>query len=162
MWIKLLIVSLFFYLLGIIQTSFLVHFNLVGTVPNLIFILFAVVIFFSAFRESSLTFEDFFLSVIAGLFLDALSSTFFGLSIISFLITAFIIKQSISQLEKSSQKYPVTYFAPIFVISFIIFSLLLPLVLPSLSWVFLVEVMYNLIFALFFFYVFKKLKLYGF
>lgn len=169
MWLRLPVIVLSLYLFSIIQTSFLVHFNIVGAVPNLIFILFTVIIFFSAFKKPSLNWEDFLVSIVAGFFLDVLSSTYFGLSIAFLIITAFFIKKSLALLQASPEKYPITYYAPIFVFSFVIYTALatlssyyLHLTTLSFNWMFFVEVIYNLIFALLIFSAYKKLKLYGF
>lgn len=168
MWLRLLIIFLLFGFLGILQTSFLVHFNIMGATPNIVFILFFLVVFF---EESQKYIQGIFSAITAGFFLDILSSSYFGGAIVSLLIIAFILKHLLSLLKKTRDKYPIVYFAPLFVLFFIVFNLLLTIaiyslnssqVMPRLSWVFLIEIVYNLVFALFGFYIYKTLKLYEF
>ncbi|MBI3631479.1 MAG: hypothetical protein HY219_01260 [Candidatus Staskawiczbacteria bacterium] len=168
MWLKLLIIFLLFGLLGILQTSFLVHFNIMGAVLNLIFILFFLTVFF---EESQKYIQGIFSAVAAGFFLDALSSFYFGVSIVSLLIIYSAIKYTIYLLKKKRDKYPIVYFTPLFVLFFIIYNLSLTIVvyfldashlMPVFDWIFIIEIFYNLIFAFFGFYICKKFKLYEF
>lgn len=168
MWLRLLIIFLLFGFLGILQTSFLVHFNIMGSTPNLIFILYFVVVFFEGSQKYI---QGIFSAIIAGFFLDALSLSYFGLSIISLLIITFILKKTLFLLKKTRDEYPIAYFVSLFILSFIIYSLLLTIaiyflnlaqVTPVLSWLFLIKIVYNLVFALLGFYTYKKLKLYEF
>lgn len=155
MWPRLLILFLLFGFLAILQTSFLVHFNIMGTTLNLVFILFYLVVFF---EEPQKYIQGIFSAVTAGFFLDILSSSYFGVTIVLLLIITFILKYLLSLLKKTRDKHPIVYFAPLFVLSLIIFDL--SLVMPHLSWVFLIGIVYNLVFALFGFYIYKRLKLY--
>ena len=157
MWPRLLILFLLFGFLAILQTSFLAHFNIMGATLNLVFILFFLVVFF---EESQKYIQGIFSAITAGFFLDILSSSYFGVTIVLLLIVTFILKYLLSLLKKTRDKYPIVYFAPLFVLSLIIFDL--SLVTPHLSWVFLIEIVYNLVFALFGFYIYKRLKLYEF
>lgn len=163
MWLRLLIVFLLFGFLGILQNSFLAHFNVMGATANLIFILFYSAVFFSASGKPALSWEDLFYCAAAGFFLDVFSCSFLGISVIFLLIVAFIVKYGISQLKITKDKYPIAYFAPLFLISFIVYNLLSAVVAGfNLNWVFLIEIVYNLVFALFGFYIYKTLKLYEF
>ncbi len=80
-----------FYFLALLQTSFLVHFNMgrwLGWTPNLIFIL---VIFWSLFGKS----EDFlgvFNALIGGFFLDVFSNRIIGFNILILLAIVLFIK----------------------------------------------------------------------
>ncbi len=168
MWLKLLILFLLFGFLGIFQTSFLAHFNIMGSAPNLIFILFFLAVFF---EEPQQRIQGISSAIMAGFFLDILFSSYFGEAIISLLIIVFLLKRSLSLLRKTRDKYPIAYFVPLFILSFIVFSLFLTIAayfLNSermaffLSWIFLIEIAYNLIFAIFGFYIFKKFKPYEF
>ncbi|MEK7540926.1 MAG: hypothetical protein AAB529_01665 [Patescibacteria group bacterium] len=112
-----------------------------------------------------------FLAIIAGFFLDIFFLSYFGGAIISLLIIGFVLKRLLFLLKKTKNEYPVIYFVPLFVLSFIVFNLFLiiadyPLNLSQamsrLNWVFLIEIVYNLVFAIFGFYIFKILKLYEF
>lgn len=71
---KNLILALFFYLLMVLQTSFLVHFNIWGIVPNLILISVVFINLFTSHR-SWLPVSSAF---IGGFFLDVSSSQFIG------------------------------------------------------------------------------------
>lgn len=166
MWIKLLIIFLLFSLLAILQTSFLVHFNIMGATLNLIFILYFVIVFFEGSQKYI---QGIFSAIVAGFFLEVFSSFYFGISFASLLITVFILKYILDLLKKKKDKYPIIYFTPLFVLSFIIYNLFLtiaiyflnsPHLMPILSWIFLIEIVYNLIFALFCFYIYKKFILY--
>lgn len=152
MWLRLLILFLLFGFLGILQTSFLAHFNIMGSAPNLVFILFFLAVFFSARSGPALGWEDILYSVIAGFFLDILFFPYFGGAIVLLLIIVFILKHLLFSLKKTRDKYPIVYFAPLFVLSLIVFNL--PQAMPRLSWAFLIEIVYNLVFALFGFYIY--------
>jgi len=162
-WLKSIILFLLFGFLAIFQISFLVHFNIIGTTPNLIFILFFLAVFFSGRDKSTPRFKTaFFSALFAGLFLDIFYFSYFGLAIILLLIMAYILKYILFLLKKTRDEYPIVYFAPLFILFFIFFNIFLTTSIPILNWVFLVEIIYNLIFALLGFYIFKTLKLYEF
>ena len=162
MWLRLLIIFLSIGLLSILQTSFLVHFNIAGAMLNLVFILFFLIVFFSAQGETSplLGGEDLFSAIIAGFFLDIFSSSYFGGAIILLLIIVFVFKYLFAMLKKTKDKYPIVYFAPLFILFFIIFNL--PQMISHFNWIFLIEIVYNLVFAICGFYIYKRLKLYEF
>ena len=166
MWLRLLIIFLLLAILGILQTSFLAHLNIMGVGPNLIFILYFLVFFF---EEPQKYIQGIFSAVVAGFFLDTFSPFYFGVSIILLLIVNFILKYVLSLLKKTKNKYPIAYFTALFILSFIIYNLMLtivvyflnsPRIMPVLKWIFLIEIVYNLIFALSVFYIYKKFKLY--
>lgn len=157
MWLRLLILFLLFGFLGISQTSFLAHFDIMGATLNIVFILFFLVVFF---EDSQKYIQGIFSAITAGFFLDIISSSYFGGAIVLLLIITFIMKHLLSLLKKTKDKHPVVYFVPLFILSLFIFNL--PLIISHLGWVFLIEIFYNLVFALFGFYLFKTLKLYEF
>lgn len=168
MWLKILILSLLFGLLAILQTSFFVHFNIAGATLNLIFILFFLTVFF---EESQKYIQTIFSAITAGFFLDVFSPFYFGISIASLLVVVFTLKYVIYLLRKRREKYPVIYFAPLFILFFVIYNLSLtiavyflnsPHLVPGLNWIFIIEIFYNLAFALGGFYIYKKFKLYEF
>ncbi|MDO8486289.1 MAG: hypothetical protein Q7S77_01140 [Candidatus Staskawiczbacteria bacterium] len=168
MWIKLLILFLLFGLFGILQTSFFIHFNIIGATLNLIFILFFLTVFF---EEQKKYIQGIFSAIVAGFFLDIFSSFYIGISIASLLVIAFAIKYIIYLLKKKRDRYPIVYFAPLFILFFIIYNLFLtitvyfsssPHIIPTLSLVFLVEIFYNLFFAILGFFIYKKFKFYEF
>ncbi len=152
--LRLLIIFLLLALFGILQISFLAHFNVKGSAPSLIFILYFLVVFF---EEPKKYIQSIFSAVVAGFFLDAIFLSYFGETIAFLLIMVFVLKYIIFSLKKIKDKYPVAYFAPLFILFFVLYRLFLTITLNKLFWV---EVIYNLAFALFGFYIYKRIKLY--
>jgi len=154
---KALILIAVFYVSALLQSSFLVHFNIAGVIPNLILILVCLLSFF----EKSGRRQGLFGAVLGGFFLDIFSSSFIGISIISLIIVSFFVRKSFGILKETYEKRPIIYFLPLFVISLIFYDLFLfnySIFQFNLS--FFVEIIYNSIFALLFFYIFKKCRLY--
>ena len=85
---KVLILILVSYILVLLQTSFLVHFSILGIVPNFIFIL---VIFWNFFEKSKNPLGLFY-AVSGGFFLDVFSSRPFGFYILILGIISLFIK----------------------------------------------------------------------
>ncbi len=85
---KLFIITVLFYFLALLQTSFLIHFDIKGIVPN--FILFSVILvnFFEPQKEKTGIFAAF----IGGFFLDIWSVNIFGMEILILLTVAIFIK----------------------------------------------------------------------
>ena len=88
---KILILIFFLYILIIFQTSFLVHFDILGFIPNFIIIFIALLSLFEKNKKflslSGLS------SIIGGFFLDLFSFRLFGFYILILsLITIFIKK----------------------------------------------------------------------
>lgn len=156
MWIKLLIITILFYILALIQNSFFVHFNILGAVPNFIFILFFILIFFSS-REKIYSWENLFYSFVAGFFLDIFYFSYFGRAFAVLMLISLIVKKLFSFLKQRKDKYPVIYFVPLFLIFFIIYDVLTGIGW-HMFWLFLIKIAYNLIFAILGFYVYKKLS----
>ncbi|MCX6719660.1 MAG: rod shape-determining protein MreD [Candidatus Staskawiczbacteria bacterium] len=126
MWPKYLVIFLLFYLFAMLQNSFFAHFNLFGAVPNIVFILFFVLVFYCTRGRSTSGLEISFYAISAGLFLDFLSSTYFGVSIILLLIIGFFAKTAQSFLqEKRNDKFPIIYFLPLLLASLLAYDLLL-------------------------------------
>lgn len=161
-----LIIILSFYFFAVVQNSFLPYFNLIGVIPNFIFILFFILIFFKNKNEYA---EGFFIAILAGFFLDILSPFYlpagrqvFGVSIIFMLIVYFLEKFTVHFLKEGMDKYPIFYFIPLFLICFLffnIFSYLFLILLNfgfSIKWDIIFVSLYNLIFALPSFYFYKK------
>ena len=157
---KILILILFFYFLALFQDSFLSHFSVFGTSPNLILILFCLLSFF----EGPYKYSNVFLAIAAGFFLDIFSNSFFGVSIFSLIIIYFFIKKTIHILRDISQKYSIAYFIPIFIFCMILYDFFFGLFsyffnrsTLSLSffggYVLSIKVAYNLFFAIIGFYL---------
>jgi len=152
-WLKYLVIILFFYFFAILQNSFLVHFNIFGITPNFILIFCFLLIFF---EKTDKYYLGLFASIVAGFFLDVSSHSYFGISIISLLVTTFLLKKTLQLLWNLRDKYSVLYFIPLFAAYFIINSALLELSL--FNWTFIIAIIYNLVFALMGFYICLKLN----
>jgi len=158
-WLKFLILFLLFGFLGLSQGSFLPHFSIMGTTVNLIFIIFFLAVFFEEPQKYT---QGLFSAVIAGFFLSVFSFSFFEKIIGCLIVIVFAIKYILFLLRKKRDKYPIVYFAPLFLLSYIFFNLLITPTCPN--FVFLIGAVYNLVIAVFCFYLCKKflIKLYGF
>lgn len=77
---KALILFLILFILVLLQTSFLVHFNIFGFVPNLVIIFVIFLDFFE--KEKNFFSPAFFNSLFGGLFLDVFSRHQIGFYII--------------------------------------------------------------------------------
>ncbi|MFC1630219.1 hypothetical protein ACFL06_01640 [Patescibacteria group bacterium] len=71
--------------MALLQTSFLVHFNIEGQVLNLILISLLLLIFFEKPADNF----SFFAAFIGGFFLDVFSAAFLGTSILILLLLTF-------------------------------------------------------------------------
>lgn len=85
---KLLIITVLFYFLALLQTSFLVHFDIKGMVPNFILLSVILINLFESQREKTGIFAAF----IGGFFLDIWSVNVFGMEILILLACAIFIK----------------------------------------------------------------------
>ena len=126
MWFKYPIIILSFFIAALLQVSFVSYFNIMGLVPNLIFILFFILFFFSKKEES------FFISLIAGFFLDIISPSYllfsrqiFGISVIALSLVYFFQKLIIYFFKKDDSKYLIFYFLPLFSLNFILYNAIL-------------------------------------
>lgn len=155
-WIKYFIIAFLFFIFSLIQASFFPYFNIWGATPNLVFILFSLLIFFDA-KE-----QGFFYAIFAGLLSDIFLLSYFGVAIISFLIIYSIQRLTVYFIKNKSQ-YAVFYFMIIFSVNFILYNILIYLFsiifnFPfNFGWIIIVSLLYNLIIALPGFYVYKML-----
>lgn len=85
---KVLISIIVFYFLVLIQTSFLVHFTIFGTVPNIVLIL---VILWNLL-EKRRSYFGLINAIIAGFFLDVFSNHFIGFYVLILVGLAISIK----------------------------------------------------------------------
>ncbi len=85
---KILISIIVFYFLVLIQTSFLVHFNILGIVPNLVLI---SVVLWNLFEKSK-NYFGLYAAFIGGFFLDIFSSRFIGFYVLILFALAIFIK----------------------------------------------------------------------
>ena len=168
MWLKYIAIIFLFYISAILQNSFFAHLNLFGAVPNFIFILFFIFVFFiRQSKNHSGYFAVVFYAILAGLFLDIFSYTYFGVSIISLLLIGVIIKKIQSSLqEKNNNNFPFIYFLLLFIVSFILYDLILNIfinnfnvlgIISGFSQVFFAEIFYNICIASVIFFIYKIL-----
>lgn len=163
MWIKYPVLPILFWMLALLQASFFSGLHILGAVPNLVFILLFCLVFFSEQK-----FWEYILwAVVAGFFLDIYSSFYFGISIIALLIVCYIERYFIGLLRRLSEKYPLVYFVPMFIICLVGYNLVLFgfSCLTGTCWwsvsgklFYVPEIIINIIFALGFYFVFKKLN----
>jgi len=155
MWLKPVLTILLFYFFALLQTSFFANFGFFGSLPNLVFILFFLLVFFEDKKSSHLIL---FYAVISGFFLDVFSATYFGYSIIALIIIGILFKKIQNMLsEKKNDKYPIVYFILLFLISFTVYDILLKFALTKFNWAsFLSEISYNLLVAIIGFLIYKK------
>jgi len=91
---KIFLIFFSFYILFLLQTSFLIHFNIRGRTPNLILISVICINLFEKPREDS----GLFSAVIGGFFLDIFSQAaaaplnFIGFHVLIYLLIAIFIK----------------------------------------------------------------------
>jgi len=158
---KFLAIILFFYFLTLFQNSFVSHFAIFGVFPNLVLILFCLLSFF----ENSHRYFNIFLALTAGFFLDIFSNSFFGVSIFSFIIIYFFIKETIHFLRDISQEYSVIYFILTFIFSIILYGFFFGLFSRFLNhsslslfggYALVAKIAYNLPFAVAGFYLLKR------
>ena len=142
---RILISILFFFVLSLFQTTFLVHFNLFGLLPNLVLI--SVIVF--NFLENSEKKTGIIIAGIGGLFLDIFSSSFLGVSILILVILAYLIKKFLWTFREEN----IIYFIPVFIASFFLYELFYALLngainlsfnFPCLNKFKLFEILYNL------------------
>lgn len=132
MWIKYITIALLFFTVALLQFSFLPYFNILGNVPNLVFVLFFIFIFFGCLggrEKPDHYYEGFFLAMLAGFFLDIFSTPidrlFLGASIIGLLMVYFFIRIVLYFLKEIQDKYFIFYFLSTFLFAFLMYSLFL-------------------------------------
>jgi cell shape-determining protein MreD len=148
-WQKYLIVILLSYILALLQDSFFVHFNLFGAIPNLVFILFFLLVFFSRssgrHNRPAFGWDEIFYSLITGFFLDIYSSVYLGSSIILLITLGFLLKKTQLLLKATENSHPFVHFLPLFLACFVIYEIVL---MVSFDLRFVFAMVYNLFFAI--------------
>lgn len=162
MWLRYPIIALLFFILALFQISFLAYFNIMGITPNLVFILFFILIFYECLKHTFFATEYFFvfsLIVLAGFLLDVFSYFYFGLSIISLLGVYLLVKLIIYFIRENQDKYFIIYFLAIFLLCFFIYNALLDILSNTYSFnkSISIELLYNLALACLGFYIYKKI-----
>lgn len=162
MWLKYIISIFLFFIFGIIQNSFLSHINIAGAVPNLIFILFFVSVFLGDFQGF---YESIFISILAGLIIDLFSPFYFGSGIVSFLLIGFFIKTVLHFMEKRQDGYLLFYLVPLFLISLVVYDLLIRIFLDfshtpfTANYIFFIELAYNLALTIVVFFIYQYIAM---
>lgn len=182
MWLKYPIIIFIFFIASLFQVSFLPHFGIMGGIPDFIFILFFILIFFNPpshetsarQRKPNEYYYAFFLVIVAGFFSDVFLPSYFGISMISFLVVYYFKKLIVYFMKEVKDKYFIFYFIPIFSLCFILnavilylFSIFL-LFLPrsgipfvgqfDLGPIILIRLVYSLVFACIGFYIYEKIS----
>jgi len=162
LWLKSLVIFVLFYFFAILQNSFFIFFNPWGAIPNLVFIFFFLLVFFN---DENKYYYIIFCSLIAGLCLDVFSDAYFGISVLLLIIIGFLIKKTQSSLVDLGDSHPISYFLPIFLVSFIVYDLLLKAyfyflnpshIVSDFGLSFFVSIIYNFIIAIIAFLAYKK------
>lgn len=148
-------VAIFFllYFFAILQSSFFTYFRLFGALPDLVFCLFFVFVFFSDQNSPILGWEQVFVSVSAGFFLDAISPDIFGKNIAIMVLVAFLLKQS-QKLLRNKYEHPFYFFLPLFFLYLLVYYLLSAGINFKIS--FWTGIIYNMAVASAFFWICKK------
>jgi len=159
---KILFIIITFFLFALWQSSFFMHFNLFGAAPNLVFVLFFLLIFFN---RNIKNYQIVCLSF-AGIFLDILSYIYnIGTSILIFTIVGLLFKGTRLLLRNTNDDYPFAYFLPLFLVFFCVYDALLMAYLRffdfshaiiGFDFKLLAQVVYSLFFAVIGFWFFKK------
>ncbi len=172
MWQKPVIIILLFYFFVLLQNSFFTHFNLFGAIPNLVFILFFLLVFFEGrskgfLAHSETNYQVFFIAAIAGIFLDIFSYTYIGPSIVILIMVGFLLKKIQSLLKNKEDKNPFVYFLPLFLVSLLLYGILSGLyfhfldpnkIITSFGIGTILTIIYNLLIVSVLFYIYKWQK----
>lgn len=164
MWFRYSIIIFLFFLFFITQTAFLPRFFSAGAVPNLVFALFFIIVFFEKKEENK---HSFFPEIIAGFFLDIPLLSYFGLSIILLLIVHFFKKMADHFLKDARGRYVILYFIFLFSACFELYNILMYSLSSSPGFRFSFNLQtfqslaYSLIFACAGFYIYGKLADYA-
>ena len=162
---KRLILFFVFYFLILLQTSFLVYFRIDGQVPNLVLVFLFLIIFFTASTrdEAKQPFlENFWALVFAGFFIDLYSDYPIGVSI-TFLFLAALLTEKILMNLKEPNIFVFLILCLIFQCFYYFCFCVLDYFLRESAFFlfdrfFLVQIIYNLFFSLFGFYLFRIFK----
>ncbi len=142
MWIKYIISTILFFILALSQASFFLHFSIFGIVPNFVFTAFIILLFFNK-RDRMFSLYSAF---VAGFFQDIFSTSLFGLYIVCFLVISFFAEKLFGNLRETQDKYPISYFVILFLLSFIFVELALLFISYYINKIYLLN--FNLIYLI--------------
>ncbi len=157
MWIKYGIIALAFFIFTLVQTSFLPYSNSTGALPNLVFILFFILLFFAKAQEH---YQALGIAITAGFFLDLALPYPFGISIVALVAVYFLRKGIAYFFEENQDTYLIFYFILLFSVCFVAYRLLMYILLTALGISFyfgpviVISLLYNLVFACAGFYIY--------
>ncbi len=147
-----IILFFFFYLLAIFQNSFFSHFPIFGLVPNLVFIAYALLVFF---EERGRLLQVAWYALLAGLFASVFSYQSIGISVLIFFGVGIAAKKVQDSLHEAEQARPIIHFIPLFLFSYLAYSIVSG---EGIGWPLAWELGYNLLVAIIGFYVYQKLQ----
>jgi hypothetical protein len=165
---KLLVIIFLFYFFALLQNSFLIYFDLFGAIPNLVFILFFLLVFFEKKNKVGQTYNNYIvvsIAILAGTFSDIFSYVYLGISIIILMIIGITLKNIQLALMNTEENYPFIYFLPLFIISLLVYNFVLDLyifaeepikIITFFSIGTVISLIYNLFIASVLFYIYKK------
>lgn len=164
MFFKQLVFIFLFFIFFFAQTSFLPGFNIISPVPNLVFILFFLIIFF---EEKKIRIHSFFPELAAGFFLGIPPVSFFVLPVILLSVIHFLKETMDYFLEKTQGKYAIFNFIFLFSVCFVLYNALMGGISLLLIFQFnfglhiFQNLIFNVIFAIVGFYIWKTIINYG-
>jgi rod shape-determining protein MreD len=153
--IRPLVIVILLYLFALLQVSFLPHFAIAGQVPNLVFILFFILVFFE---------EDylFWYAALAGFLLDVFFFPHIGIAIAALYIVWGMHTASTYFLKVNHERYFTLHFIVSFVASVVVYTVVLSAVslffhfTSAVTWTFLIGMAYDCIGAIVGFFVFSE------
>jgi len=106
-----------FFISALVQQNMFPRLHIAGNVPNFVFTLFFVLLFFQNIRDHK---EGFFLAIVAGSITDLFSTFYPGTSIVILLTVCGVFKITVYFLNQMQEKYQFIYF----VLLYSLFSML--------------------------------------
>ena len=121
-WPNYIVIFIVLFIASLLQVSFFPYFAILGSVPNLVLVVFFLVIFF---EPQQFYMQGSFTAIVAGLFLDIFLPSQFGVSIVSLLGIYLLNKLMHYLLREGKDAYAIFYFIGTFAVSFILYEILL-------------------------------------
>ncbi len=159
MWLKYPMAILLFFILTLLQVSFLPQLGLIAPLLNPVFVIFFVACFF---EEKNQYHQGVFLSLVTGIILDIFSPYQFGFSVISLLIIYGVIKIAMHFITETKDIYLLFRFMLVFVCTLFLYNELMNtfVYFPRISFIFdsdvLIGITINLTLAIVAFFVYMK------
>lgn len=156
---NLIFIIIVFFLVALLQNSFLPYFSILGQTPHFLLILFFLLV---SFQKPQEYLQGFFLVALVGFFMDVFLPYHFGFSIVTLLLLYVFIKLSDYFFKKSQNSYEVVYFLTIFTIGFLLHEVIFYIFSKIFGFSFeiqltiIISLIYNIIFAAIGFYLYKN------